>query len=347
MSWWPFIRLLPVKTDFRYVKFAGIFATLSILAVLATFVSFATGGFTKNPMQVYEANKNGDLVQAFACTAFNCGVDFKGGAMVTVQKPGAGATLTDEELGALRAALGEMRLGDVQAQNVGDSRQAMLRFEAPEGQDPLAVIDTVKQGLRDRFPGISIQGAEVVGPKVSGELFRSGVIALGLAILLMLVYIAFRFELSYAIGAVIALFHDLILTMGLMSILRIEFTLVSIAALLTVIGYSMNDTVVVYDRMRENRRKYKRMSWGELIDLSLNETLSRTIITGGTALLALGGLMFIGGPTMFAFAFAMIFGIVIGTYSSIYVAAPALLVFGSRKPVQAKAKEEEGAALTP
>jgi preprotein translocase SecF subunit len=321
-SWWPLIRLLPVKTDFRFVPFAIIAASLSIALVLASFASFATAGFTRSPAEIY--NSSPDKVQAFACSAFNCGVDFKGGSAIEV------ATQGPAPVAQLRAFMESKELGDVQIQQFGNDDQVLIRFETLENVNPTEAIGKVAEDLQANFPGLQIRGKESVGAKVSGELFQAGIMALGLAILLMLIYIWFRFKVSYAIGAVMALFHDLILTMGLLSVLRIEFTLVSIAALLTIIGYSMNDTVVVYDRMRENRRKFKKMPWAELIDLSLNETFSRTIITGGTALLALGGLMYLGGPVMFAFSFAMIFGIVCGTYSSIYVAAPALLLFGAK-----------------
>lgn len=340
-SWWPLIRLIPVKTNFQFVKFAGFAAFASIACVVASFASFATAGFTKSPAEIWSdaGPTAGEKGQAFFCAAFNCGVDFKGGTLLEVSTPGRAAPL-----GELRAQLDSMGLGDVQVQGFGTESSALLRFETPEGLDPAQFVDKAKADLRAAFPGIEIARAEVVGPKVSGELFASGLTALGLAIVLMLIYIWFRFELNYGVGAVTALFHDVILTMGLLSILRMEFSLTSIAALLTIIGYSMNDTVVVFDRMRENRRKFKRMSWAELIDLSVNETLSRTIITGCTALLALGGLLFLGGPTMFPFVFAMIFGIIIGTYSSIYVAAPAMLIMGNTVKDVPSAKDEAPAA---
>ncbi|MDO9431085.1 MAG: protein translocase subunit SecF, partial [Phenylobacterium sp.] len=172
---------------------------------------------------------------------------------------------------------------------------------------------------------------DVVGPKVSGELFQSGLTALLLAILLMLFYIWFRFELQFGVGAVVGLFHDVILTFGLIALFKLEFSLTTIAAILTIIGYSMNDTVVVFDRLRENLRKYKTMPLRDVIDLSINETLSRTVITGLTAVLALGGLAIFGGPALFAFSIIMIFGIIIGTYSSIYVAAPVILLWGVKR----------------
>lgn len=163
------------------------------------------------------------------------------------------------------------------------------------------------------------------------ELFTGGLTALGLAIVLMLVYIWFRFEWQFGVGAILGLFHDVILTLGLFSVLRMEFTLTIIAALLTIIGYGINDTVVVFDRLRENLRKYKKMPLGELVDLTINETLSRTIMTGVTALMSLVVLYFLGGEALSGFAIAMIFGIIVGTYSSVYVAAPAILIWGVKR----------------
>ncbi len=172
--------------------------------------------------------------------------------------------------------------------------------------------------------------------RTAGELFRSGITALGVAIGLMLLYIWFRFELQFGLGAVVALFHDVILTFGLIVLLRLEFTLTMIAAILTIIGYSMNDTVVVFDRLRENLRKYKKMPLRDVIDLSINETLSRTIITGVTAILALSGLAIFGGEALRGFSIAMIFGIIIGTYSSVYVASPIILLWGVKRNDEAE-----------
>jgi preprotein translocase subunit SecF len=248
-------------------------------------------------------------------------------------------------LAVVRSTLNGLNLGDVQVQAFGKPTSALLRFEVPEGRGQDATVAQVKQSLSAELPGIAFMRQEVVGPKVSGELFRSGITALAIAIVLMLVYIWFRFELQFGLGAVIALFHDVILTLGLLSILQIEFSLTSIAALLTIIGYSMNDTVVVFDRLRENLRKYKKMPLRELIDLSINETLSRTIITGFTAILALCGLLFLGGPALFPFVFAMIFGIIIGTYSSIYVATPVILFWGVKRG-EKDVKAEEPAKAT-
>ena len=174
-------------------------------------------------------------------------------------------------------------------------------------------------------------GVAVVGSKVSGELFTSGLMALGLAVVLMFAYIWFRFEPQFGFGAVIGLLHDVILTFGLIALFRLEFSLNMVAAILTIIGYSMNDTVVVFDRLRENLRKYKSMPLREVIDLSLNETLTRTIITGGTAVMVLAALAIWGGEALFGFSIALMFGIVIGTYSSIYVGAPVILLWGVKR----------------
>ena len=198
----------------------------------------------------------------------------------------------------------------------------------------------MKNTLAAQFPGIQFRSTEVVGPKVSGELFRSGFMALVIAIALMLVYIWFRFGLQQGFGAVLAVFHDIVLTIGLLSLLQIEFSMTSIAALLTVIGYSMNEKVITFDRLRENLRKYRRMPLRDVIDLSENERWSRTLITGTTALLALGGMLFLAGPSLFPLAFTMVFGILIGTYSSIYVALPVLLLWG----VQAGGRRAGGQA---
>ncbi|MET0183257.1 MAG: protein translocase subunit SecF [Caulobacterales bacterium] len=324
---WPLIRYLPKKTNFRFVKSAKFFATLSILCVLASFASFASAGFRENPIALYNAAAGGPLEKlgAVGSKAFNLGIDFQGGTLIEFTAPFA------IDLSRVREYADRADVGEVQVQNFGDDTHAVVRFENQPGRDTNEAAEAVQAQIRLAVDSVSFQNVAVVGPKVSGELFMSGVIALGLAIVLMLVYIWFRFELQFGIGSVMALFHDVILTMGLLSVLRIEFSLTTIAALLTIVGYSMNDTVVVFDRLRENLRKYKRMPIAEVIDLSINETLSRTIITGLTAILALFSLLYLGGPTLFPFTFAMIFGIVIGTYSSIYVAAPSVLLLRDKR----------------
>ena len=251
---WPLIRTLPAKTNLHFVGFARIAGILSVLAVIGSLALCFTEGL-------------------------NLGIDFKGGTVLELS-----TTPRAVDLGVVRATLGRLHIGDVQVQAFGKAGDALVRFQTPAGADPSATVTRVKGALAQTVPGVRFSSTEVVGPKVSGELFRNGVLALGVAIALMLIYIWFRFELQFGLGAVAALFHDVILTFGLFALFRLEFTLTIIAAILTIIGYSMNDTVVVFDRLRENLRKYRRMPLREVIELSINETLSRTVITGLTAL---------------------------------------------------------------
>jgi preprotein translocase subunit SecF len=304
---WPLIKLLPVKTNFRFVYFARYAAILSALAVIA---SLARAMIPFEP----------------PCGGLNCGIDFAGGTVVEIST--APRAL---DLGAARSSLAALNLGDVQVQGFGAATDGMVRFQTPPGANQEAVIAQVEQTLVKALGPVDFKAPSIVGPKVSKELFTGGLMALGLAILLMLLYIWFRFELQFGVGAVVALFHDVILTFGVIAFGRLEFSLTTVAAILTVVGYSMNDTVVVFDRLRENLRKYKRMPLAEVIDLSINETLSRTIITGLTAILALAGLAIFGGPTLFGMSLVLMFGIVIGTYSSIYVAAPVILLWGVKR----------------
>jgi preprotein translocase subunit SecF len=194
---------------------------------------------------------------------------------------------------------------------------------------------------------MTMPAPSVIGAKVSGELLGSGFKALGLALVLMLGYIWFRFQWQFGVGAVVAVFHDIILTLGLLSVLQIEFSMTSIAALLTVIGYSMNEKVITFDRLKENLRKYKTTPLRDIIDLSENERLSRTIITGSTALLALGGTMVFGGPVLFPLVFTMTFGILIGTYSSVYIALPLILVWGVKRGDEEATPIKLGAGTRP
>jgi preprotein translocase subunit SecF len=308
-SFWPLIKFVPAQTHFKFTRLAPFAAIVSGLAVIAS-------------------------VAAFFMIGLNLGTDFKGGVLMEVNTRGPAP------LAELRTALGKAGVHDPQVQGFGAANAAVLRFLPPEGADPAAGVKKLEGELAQQFPGLTVKRADVVGAKVSGELFTSGLTALGVALGLMLLYIWFRFQLQFGLGAVIAIFHDLILTVGVLAALHIEFSMTSIAALLTIIGYSMNEKVITFDRLRENLRKYKRTALRDIIDLSENERLSRTLITGSTALLALGGMLFFGGPTLFPLVFAMVFGIVIGTYSSIYVALPIILVWGVKrddgeaKPVQ-------------
>lgn len=341
---WPLIRLLPKKTNFTYVKFAGFAAFLSIFAVTASLASMFTGGFRANPIEVYQEAEGSPLARLGAIMelGFNLGIDFRGGTSILIEAPGP----IDQE--ALRALGRSAQEGDVEVQGTtcrptnAPPYCAILNFETAPDQS--ATVEEIRAGLPGVAEGARIANVDAVSAKVSEELFSGGLIALGLAIVLMLLYIWFRFEWHFGLGGVMALFHDVILTLGLFSIFRFEFTLTIIAALLTIVGYSMNDTVVVFDRLRENLRKYKRMPLGELVDLSLNETLSRTIITGCTALFALVGLLYLGGESLSGFAIAMIFGIIIGTYSSLYVAAPAILLWGVKRGREGEARGSPQAA---
>jgi preprotein translocase subunit SecF len=313
MSFWPLIKILPVKTNFRFVAFARFAAMLSIALTVASLARV---------MIPFEG----------PCGGLNCGIDFRGGSVLEfTTAPEAGGPGKPINLASVREALGGKGLGDVQVQAYEDGSSAMVRFETPPGKDANAVKTDIRQTLEGTLGDIRFTNDATVGAKVSGELFASGITALLVAIALMLVYIWFRFELQFGLGAVIALFHDVILTFGLIAFTRMEFSLTTIAAILTIIGYSMNDTVVVFDRLRENLRKYKSMPLREVIDLSINETLSRTVITGLTAILALGGLALFGGEALFGFSIIMMFGIALGTYSSIYVAAPVILLWGVKR----------------
>lgn len=298
--YWPLIRLLPTRTHFRFVRLAPVAAGLSAIAIIASIVSFATQGLQQ-------------------------GIDFKGGTLMEIVTPGVAP------LAALRSDLAKIGLEDPQVQGFGAPNSALLRFKPPEGEDAIKAVDRIKVELAKMVPGIQFRKVEVVGPKVSSELFKQGFLALGIALGLMLLYIWFRFQLQFGLGAVLAVFHDVFLTLGLLSALQIEFSMTSIAALLTVIGYSMNEKVITFDRLRENLRKYRKTPLRDVIDLSENERLSRTLITGSTALLALVGAIFLGGSTLFPLVLTMAFGIVIGTYSSIYVALPVILLWGVKR----------------
>jgi len=317
MKFWPLIKVLPVKTNFRFVRLAKFFAPLSMLLVLGALA--ATLYPPKPP-----------------CFGLTCGIDFKGGTVLEIATDPKPA-----DLGQLRHALEGMNLGDVQVQGFGSPSSAMVRFQTPEGASAEKTAEAVKARISQTVSPVRFVRTDVVGPKVSDELLTKGVLALGGAIFLMLIYIWFRFELQFGLGAVAALFHDVLLTFGLIAVTGIEFNLNAVAALLTIIGYSMNDTVVVFDRFRENLRKYKRMPLGDIIDLSINEMLTRTIITSMTGILALLALTVFGGPTLFGLSVIMLFGIVIGTYSSIYIAAPVILLWGVRRG------EEETAPAKP
>jgi preprotein translocase subunit SecF len=300
MRYWPLIRLVPRATHFNFVGLAPYAAVLSLIAVIGSGVSIGV-------------------------QQLNFGVDFVGGTMMQVSTPGQ-ASLTQ-----IRADLTAAGAEGGQVQGVGGGAGALVRFRDVKGQTQAAAPGLVAAKLQADIPGLKVIQQSFVGGTVSNELLWGGLEALGIALGLMLLYIWFRFQLQFGLGAILALAHDIILTIGFLSITRIEVSMTSIAALLTVIGYSMNEKVISFDRLRENLRKYKTTPLREVINLSENERLSRTIITGTTALLALSGSMFNPHSALFSLTATMAFGIVVGTYSSIYVALPVILLWGVRR----------------
>ena len=296
------LRLIPDQTSYRFMWLRRFFFPLSaILAVVSVVIFIFIGP--------------------------QYGIDFRGGTAIEMKPLSAETTVSD-----VRATLESLNLGDIQVQEVSDLTSGTNIFvriqEQPGGDEAQQVaLDKVRAALGDV---VEFRSIEIVGPRVSSELAFDGTMALLLALVGILIYIWFRFEWQFAVGAVICLTHDVLLTMGFFTVLQLDFNLSSIAALLTIVGYSLNDTVVVYDRIRENLRKFKKMSLTDLIDRSINETLARTLITSVTTLLALVALLIFGGTVIRSFVAAMIFGIVIGTYSSIFIAAPLLIQFKLR-----------------
>ncbi|NWG46514.1 MAG: protein translocase subunit SecF [Alphaproteobacteria bacterium] len=301
------LRLIPEKTTVPFIKVRYAAYLVSAFAILASLLLVATRGI-------------------------NFGIDFVGGTIIEVKTDGPA------DLARIRTIVGGEVEGQVAVQEFGQPDEVLIRIatqpvteELDEAGAQQAARSRVETALGAAFPGLRVMRSEVIGPKVSGELVRAGTLAVLLAIAAMFFYLLFRFEWQFSTGAVLALIHDVTITIGIFALLQLEFTLSIIAALLTIVGYSMNDTVVVYDRVRENFRKYKKMPLEELLDLSMNDTLSRTVMTSGTTLIALGALYILGGQVIRDFTFAMIWGIVIGTYSSIFVAAPLLLILEPRR----------------
>ena len=249
----------------------------------------------------------------------NFGVDFKGGTLIELRT-------TDKEINisTLRSSLNKMNLGDVNVKKFGNEKDFLIKFEKKNNEPDF--IENIKKDLVNYIGNtFSFRRVENVGPKVSSELLRSGIIAIALSLAAMLFYIWIRFEWQFSLGAILALFHDVIITLGFFSFFGLEINLSIVAAVLTIVGYSMNDTVVIYDRVRENLRKFSDIKIFELTNISINETLSRTIITSATTLLALFSIYLFGGEILKGFSLAMIVGVVFGTYSSIYIANPILV----------------------
>ncbi len=291
------LRLIPDHTDIPFLRLRrGFFIFSATLIVLSIVLLFAKG--------------------------LNFGIDFEGGILIEV------GTEQKADIAGMRATLGDLGLGEVSLQEFGNETDVLIRVERQPGdaEAQQAAITIVRNALEKSFgSGLTYRRTEFVGPKVGAELIQAGIIAMVLSIALMLVYIWFRFELPFAIGAIIALMHDVILTLGMFALFGLEFNLAIVAAILLIVGYSMNDTVVVYDRVRENLRKYKKMPLIELLNVSVNDTLSRTVMTSLTTLLALAALLIFGGEVIRDFTIAMIWGVVVGTYSSVFIAAAALM----------------------
>ncbi|MGD2134228.1 MAG: protein translocase subunit SecF [Maricaulaceae bacterium] len=268
-------------------------------------------------------------VGAFVTRGLNFGIDFTGGTQIVVTTPGPA------NLEEVRRVVGDLHQGTPVVQTFGAPNAVKIgvplqpETDGEAGPD-IAIADQVMAALEAAMPGVQMESSGEISGVVSGELVRAGAMAVGLALLAMLAYVWFRFEWQFSIGAVAALAHDVLLTIGMFSVTQIEFNLSIIAAILTIVGYSMNDTVVVYDRIRENMRKYKKIPVTELLDGAINDTLSRTTMTSVTTLIALIALYVLGGEVLRGFSFAMIWGVVIGTYSSIFIAAPILILTGVR-----------------
>jgi preprotein translocase subunit SecF len=293
------ISLVPVGTKINFLKFRKMAAVFSLFLCVAS-------------------------VGLFAAKGLNFGIDFRGGILLEIRTPGAA------DMSKLRGSLGGLGLGEVQLQEFGQPTDVLIRIERQAGGEKaqLVAVEIAKKALGDE---VNYRRTEFVGPKVGGELIEAGVTAVLLALGAMLVYIWFRFEWQFGVGAVIAILHDVLLTIGIFSLLGLEFNLSTVAAILTIAGYSINDTVVVYDRVRENLRKFKQMPLTELLNLSINATLSRTLLTSVTTLIALLTLYLFGGEVLRGFSFAMIWGVLVGTYSSIFIAVPLLVYMNLRR----------------
>ncbi len=297
----PILRLVPDNTKIRFMR--GRFLGLIVSAVLST-----------------------SSIALFFYPGLNLGIDFKGGVVIQAQTPGPA------DFARLRAAFAAAGLGNAGLQRLGAPDEVMISLEAQRTDAATdAAVQRIGTALEKAAPGTRLLGTSAIGASVSAELFQKGLLALGLSLLMILVYIWFRFEWEFAVGAVVTLILDMTKAIGFLVITRIQFDLVMVAAILTILGYSTNDKVVVYDRVRENLRKYKSLPLRELIDLSINETLSRTVGTSTTVFLAALPLALFGGASLSGFAWVMLFGIVVGTSSSIFIAAPILLFLGEHR----------------
>ena len=283
------------KTQISFNKFYKLFNLISIILIFISLVLLLFKGL-------------------------NYGVDFKGGTLIELR-----AKDTQITISKLRQSLMNMNLGDVSVKQFGNQNDYLIKFEKKDTTNPNLINEIKVDLIKSIGPGFDFRRVESVGPKVSSELLKSGIIAIGLSLVAMLFYIWIRFEWQFSLGAIIALFHDVIITLGVFSLFSLEINLSIVAAVLTIVGYSMNDTVVIFDRVRENLKKFSDIKIFELTNISINETLSRTIITSITTLLALLSIYFLGGEILKGFSLAMILGVIFGTYSSIYIANPILV----------------------
>ena len=288
------LRLLPGDINLSFIPHRKIFFVISVLLVVSSISIYLKNGL-------------------------NYGIDFKGGILIEIKTIGGPANIK-----AMRSNLSGLGMGEIGLQEFGAPDEVLIRIQAQEGGEKAQqlAIGEVKKALGN---GIEYRRTEFVGPKISDELFWNGVYAVSAAIIAILVYVWFRFEWQFSIGAILALVHDVISTIGVFALFGLEFNLSTVAAILTIAGYSINDTVVVFDRVRENLRRYKTLPFGELLNKSVNETLARTVMTSVTTLLALTALYVLGGEVISGFSFAMIWGVLVGTYSSICLAVPVLL----------------------
>lgn len=309
------LRLVPDDTHFRFMHWRKVAFGLTLLVSLSS-------------------------LAALALTGLNLGLDFVGGILVEAR---SGAPV---DLAALRSRLADLQLGDIALQTFGGGNDVLIRVQEQPGGNAAQeqAIGSIKSLLQ---PGYEIRRTEFIGPQVSHDLLRNSVLAALLSVLLIGIYVWFRFEWQFGLSAVITTFHDVVATVGLFALFHLEFNLTVVAALLTIAGYSINDTVVVFDRIRENLRKYKSMSLMELIDLSVNQTLSRTLMTSGTTLLAVIALLFYGGPVLRNFSIALVWGILVGTYSSIFVASALLLHLPSVRPAERSGQADQPPAAEP
>ncbi len=300
------LRLVPDKTSVGFMGRRRLAFGLSLVAVVISIALFAVRGL-------------------------NYGIDFRGGILIEI------ATPTAIDIGAMRDSLGGLGLGEVSLQEFGAPEDVLIRIEKQEGGEAaqLMAIAAVKERLAEDVGGaIDYRRTEFVGPKVGRELIIAGIKAVVFSLIAMMIYIWFRFEWQFSVGAVAALVHDVVLTIGMFAATGLEFNLATVAAILLIVGYSLNDTVVVYDRIRENLRKYKKTALVDLLDRSINDTLSRTVMTSVTTLLALLALYFLGGQVIADFSLAMIWGVIVGTYSSVFIAAPILIALDIRRAGQ-------------